>query len=100
MRTKLRSKVTLLFVMCAVFIAVPVVAALADNVQNDVGGSGITTITAGGSTVVNYRITANSGDGQAGCNAADSSPATVTISKPAAVTASTSSLTFNSCGTN
>jgi hypothetical protein len=86
--------------MCAVFIAVPVVAALADNVQNDVGGSGITTITAGGSTTVNYRITANNGDGQTGCNAADSSPATVTINKPAAVTASTSTLTFTSCGTN
>jgi hypothetical protein len=73
--------------------------AIADNVQNDVVAGGNDTFTAGGSTTVNYRITANNGDGQTGCNAADASPATVTINAPAAVTATPSSLTFTSCGT-
>jgi hypothetical protein len=75
-------------------------AALADNVQNDVGAGGNGTITAGGSTTINYRITANSGDGQAGCNAADSTPATVTINAPSGVTATPGSLTFTSCSTD
>jgi hypothetical protein len=74
--------------------------ALADNVQNDVVVGGNDTITAGGSTTINYRITANNGDGQAGCNAADASPATVTINAPAGVTATPSTRTFTSCGTN
>jgi hypothetical protein len=74
--------------------------ALADNVQNDVVAGGNDTITAGDSTTVNYRIAANSGDGQSGCNAADSSPATVTINAPAGVTATPSSLSFTSCGTD
>jgi hypothetical protein len=74
--------------------------AWADNVQNDVVAGGNDTFILGGSTTVNYRITANSGDGQPGCNAADASPATVTVNTPAAVAASPASLTFTSCGTN
>jgi hypothetical protein len=73
---------------------------LADNVQNDVVAGGNDTITAGGSTTVNYRITANNGDGQTGCNAADLSPATVTINAPSNVSATPDSLTFASCGTD
>ncbi|NPV67598.1 MAG: hypothetical protein HPY64_10675 [Anaerolineae bacterium] len=71
---------------------------LADNVQNDVVAGGNDTFTLGSSTSVNYKITANSGDGQAGCNAADTSPATVTINIPPGVTATPGSLTFTSCG--
>ena len=74
--------------------------AVADNLHNDVVAGGNDTFTAGGSTTVNYRISANNGDGQTGCNAADASPATVTINAPAAVTATPSSLTFTSCGTD
>ena len=74
--------------------------AFADNVQNDVSAGGNDTITLGSSTTINYRITANSGDGQNGCNAADASPATVTIVAPASVTPSPGSLTFTSCGTS
>lgn len=74
--------------------------AFADNVQNDVVAGGNDTIYSGGSTIINYRIAANNGDGQTGCNAADSTPATVTINIPAAVSKSPSSLTFNSCGTS
>jgi len=44
MRTKLRTKTTLLVVMCALLIAVPAVAAIADNVQvNDMAaGANVT----------------------------------------------------------
>jgi hypothetical protein len=72
--------------------------ALADNVQNDVVAGGNDTFTVGSSTTVNYRIAANSGDGQSGCNAADATPATVTINAPANVTATPGSLAFTSCG--
>jgi hypothetical protein len=55
MRTKLRSKVTLLFMTCAVVLAIPAIA-LADNVKNDVVAGGNDTIVAGGSTTINYEI--------------------------------------------
>jgi hypothetical protein len=76
--------------------------ALADNVHNDVTVGGSDTITAGGSTTVNYRISATGvgNDGQAGCNASDGSAATLTITAPPGVTASPSSLVFTTCGTH
>ena len=73
--------------------------ALADNVQNDVVAGGNDTITAGGSTTINYRIAANNGDGETGCNATAASPALVTINAPTDVTATPGSLSFTSCGT-
>jgi hypothetical protein len=82
--------------------------AWADNVQDDVDATtGSKTITAGGSTTVSYRIVANSGDGQAGCNASDGSAATVTINVPSGVTVDTNTATpanentlvFTSCST-
>jgi len=73
--------------------------ALADNVQNDVVAGGNDTITAGGSTTVNFRIASNNGDGQTGCNAADGSSAVVTINAPAGVTATPGSRTYTSCDT-
>jgi len=72
---------------------------LADNVQNDVVVGGNDTFTAGGSTTVNYRITANSGDGQVGCNASDGTVAMVTILTPAGVTATPNPITFSACAT-
>jgi hypothetical protein len=99
MRTYLRGKITLLFMTFGLLLAIPAIA-IADNVQNDVGGSGISTITAGDTTTVNYRIGANSGDGQSGCNASDGSAANVTINTPAGVSASPNSLSFTSCGTD
>jgi hypothetical protein len=99
MRTKLRSKVTLLFMMLGMLLAIPAIA-IADNVQNDVTAGGNDTITTGGSTTINYRITANNGDNQTGCNAADSSAATLNVNAPANVTATPSSRTFTTCGTN
>ena len=71
--------------------------AQADNVQNDVTAGGNDTFAAGGSTTINYRIAANSGDGQTGCNAADGSAAVVTISAPPEVTATPNSRTFTQC---
>jgi hypothetical protein len=99
MRTKLRSKITLLFVVCAVLIVVPAVAAFADLVKNDVVVNGTDTIAAGGTTTINYRIENNNAGGNdfKECDAADGSPVTVTIVKPAGVTASPGSLQFNLC---
>src|SRR5215204_3995440 len=98
MRTWLRGKVTLLFLTCAVVLAIPAIA-LADNIQNDVVAGGTDTITTGGSTTINYRITANNGDGETGCNATTASPATVNISAPSGATATPTSRTFTSCAT-
>ena len=69
-------------------LAVPGVAH-ADVVQNDIASSGSTTIVAGGSTSIAYTINENAqnkDDSQDGCNAADGSPATLTVNVPAAVT--------------
>jgi hypothetical protein len=93
---KMWSIISLAVVLALVFAPL----ALADNVQNDVVAGGNDTITAGGSTVVNYRIAENSGDGEKGCNATVASPATVNIIKPSGVTSTPASLTFTSCGTD
>src|SRR4030095_4006607 len=103
MKTKFSSAISLALTMAMVFNSL----ALADNVQNDVAANpGSDTFTAGGSTSVGYKIVANSGDGQTGCNAADATPATGTINTPVGVTVDTSglpgnqaTLTFTSCGT-
>lgn len=90
--------------IAATGLAVPVLlvaaggVAVADNVVNDVNVAlGDNTITTGGSTTIGYKITANGGDGQSGCNASDGSPVTVVIGVPANVTANHASLTFSAC---
>jgi hypothetical protein len=102
MFTKKNKKIIYIVVLTTALLLALTSIALADNVQNDITAGGNDTFYVGGSTTVNYRITANSGDGQAGCNAADGSAATVTIMIPsgADVVATPSSLTFSSCGTN
>jgi len=73
-------------------------SAFADNVVNDVTVGDTDTFAAPGSTTIGYKINpAAAQDPQAGCNASDGSPATVTLSVPAGVTASTTSLTFTAC---
>src|SRR5215204_916381 len=93
MRTKLRTKTTLLVVMCALLIAVPAVAAIADNVQvNDMAAGANVTKTPGETGTASVRIIANSapsGD-RANCNVSASSPATVSLS------ASPNKITFDS----
>jgi HYR domain len=72
----------------------------ADNLQNDAATTaGITTITAGGSTTITYKLIGNAAPGgdPIGCDATSSKPVTVTISKPAAVSAPPS-LSFTGCG--
>jgi hypothetical protein len=101
MRTKLRSKISLLFVVCAVLLAIPAVA-LADNIVDDLEGAATTkTITAGDSFANNYWVVANSAAGSpSGCDvgvADDGNTATFSINTPAGVTASPSSLTFDEC---
>lgn len=101
MRTKLRSKLILLFMMCAMLLAIPAVA-YADYVVDDVVAGGNDTITAGGSTTINYKIlnqNTRAGDPQNNCNVSDGTAATVTLNVPADVTASKTSLTFSACDT-
>ena len=87
--------------LVALVLLVSAGAAYADNLKNDVGASGSKSIVLtgpSGSTTVKYYIQANSSGGMSGCDAADDSAATVTITTPPGVTASPSRLTFNSCG--
>jgi hypothetical protein len=104
MRTMLRSKVTLLFLVLGLVLAFAGVA-LADNVQNDLASNEhdqrtvTTNGTTAGTTTVGYWISATGGDTQPGCNASDGSPAVVKFdSLPAGVSASVSQLSFSSCG--
>ena len=75
--------------------------AFADNLQSDAGTTtGVTTITAGDSTTITYRLVGNNapqGDAS-GCNASASNPVTVTITRPSGVTGSPASLSFTGCG--
>jgi HYR domain len=101
MRTKLRSKVTLLFMVLGMLLAIPAVA-YADNVVDDVVVGGNDTIQAGGSTSINYKIlnqNRNQGDTINQCNAADGTRAVVNLTVPAVVTASSTSLQFSGCDT-
>ena len=73
----------------------------ADQVRDSietVGGVQSRTIVSGETITVNYYIFANSSGSLSGCDATVASPVTVTIVKPAGVTASTTSLEFSSCG--
>lgn len=78
-------------------------AAFADNLRNDVVAGGNDTITVGDSTTINYRIQATGGDGgpsgpgSGNCNPDDGTPAIVTLSVPAGVTASRTTFTFTNC---
>jgi hypothetical protein len=105
-RTKLRSKISLLFVVCAALLAVPAIA-LADDIRDglDSAAQQTQTITAGDSTSTGftnqYWIVANAaGTSPNGCDvlaAGDSITATFNVNTPAGVSASVSSLTFDEC---
>jgi hypothetical protein len=73
---------------------------MGDNVQNDVVVDETDTILVGESAAVAYRLIANNapnGDVN-GCNVTDSNPAHLTVSAPAGVTASPSSVQITDCG--
>jgi hypothetical protein len=101
MRTRIRSKISLLFIVFAALLAIPAVA-LADNIVDDLEGTATTkTITAGGSFTNHYWIVANSAAGSpSGCDvgvAGDGKTATFQINAPTGVTATPSSVTFDEC---
>ena len=80
-----------------------VAVAFGDNLQNDVVAGGNDTITAGGSTVITYRLIANASPGGpggdiSGCNVDASNEATMAITLPGDVSASSTSLLFSACG--
>jgi hypothetical protein len=101
MRTKLRGKISLLFMTFGLLLAIPAVA-LADNIVDELEGAATTkTITAGGSFTNHYWIVANSAAGSpSGCDvgvANDGKTATFSIVTPPEVTATPSSLEFDEC---
>src|SRR5215204_2649634 len=94
MRTYLRGKITLLFIVCAALLAIPAIA-LADNVKNDVVAGGNDTTTVGTPTTIKYEIQQTGSGGMLGGDATTASPVIVNINAPAGVTASPSSLCIN-----
>jgi hypothetical protein len=109
MRTKLRSKVTLLFMMLGMLVAIPAIA-LADNIQDSIDTSqnkkSIATGTANTWTN-NYFVQAN-GSGGPGCDIPTGGSATYKLNVPAGVTAvspdgtnldGSPKLVFTACGT-
>jgi HYR domain len=99
-RTRLYWSV-LLALTTVLTLVVGTLPAGADNLQNDVAtATGITTITAGDSTTVTYRLIGNnapSGD-FGGCNATPSNPVIVTINRPVGVSGTPASLSLIACG--
>jgi hypothetical protein len=94
------SRLLQLVAVAAIVTLVSASLAVADEVRNDVVAGGNDTITAGGSTTINYRVknlNNNAGDTQNNCNPADGSPVTITLSVPANVTASTTQVTLSGC---
>jgi PKD domain len=90
-----------IFVGAAVVaMTVLVATASGDNVTNDIAnnGPGNTAFTVGDPVIVDYWIVANGAGGNPGCDAADGTPAVVTIPTVAGVTTSTNTLTFTQCG--
>ena len=80
-------------------LAVPT-GAHADVVTNTVVAGGSPSVVAGGSTQIGYNIlnrNVNQGDTQQSCNPADGTPATLTVSAPAAVSVTPASRQFSSC---
>ncbi|MDX6607016.1 MAG: large repetitive protein, partial [Solirubrobacterales bacterium] len=91
-----RSRIAIVIAVSAIAVMVLAAIALADNVVNNVTAGGNDTFTAGGSTTVNYQIHATGST----CDAADGSSATLTFHAPAGVTATPTSRTYTTCGTD
>jgi hypothetical protein len=97
-----RRALALVVVTALAVLAVPGVAH-ADTVTNTVTAAGENSITKGGTTSIGYvinNVNNNGGDPQNNCNpGGDTSPATLTVTAPAAVTVSPASRTYTACGT-
>ena len=93
------ASVSLLVALFAMLLS-PSISVRADVIQDNVETSGnITLVTANGVPVnIGYRIQANSGDGQSGCNASDGTPAKLTLSGlPAGAVVGPIPLTISQC---
>ena len=104
MRTRLRGKVTLLFMTCAVLLAIPAMA-LADTLQINntlVVGSNVSKDPGqSGTGKVWLDPSDNSTDPQNGCNATDPAPVTVTFtSSDTSKIANPAPVTLTECGPN
>jgi hypothetical protein len=104
MRTYLRGKITLLFIVCTVLLAVPAIA-LADDISNNLDASvdaaaEVMPLTTGGADgTTQLFVTPRNGDGKNGCNltGGTSLGLSVSSSNTAVATVSPSSVTFTSC---
>jgi hypothetical protein len=104
MRTYLRGKITLLFMTCAVLLAVPAIA-LADDISNNLDASvdaaaEVMPLTTGGADgTTQLFVTPRNGDSKNGCNltGGTSLGLSVSSSNPSVATVSPSSVTFTSC---
>jgi hypothetical protein len=101
-----RKRFTWIFTLALAALLMIPLAAFADQVVNNIDSSidnalETATITAGGSATVGLFISVSNGTPSGdptGCNANGANPAAVTLSVPAGVTASTTSLNFTGCG--
>jgi hypothetical protein len=105
MRTKLRSKVTLLFMTFGLLLAIPAIA-LADDISNNLdptidAAAEVMPLTVGGANgTTQLAVTPRNGDGKNGCNLTGSTSLglSVSSSNTSVATVSPSSVTFTSCG--
>src|SRR6266498_2462102 len=97
----MRRKIQAVALLALIATVLTATIAFADNVKTDVVVNGNDSITTSTSTTIHYYIQATGSEGAGGgatCDASDGSAVTITIVKPAAVTASPGSLIFTSCG--
>jgi hypothetical protein len=104
-RTRLRGKISLLFVAFAALLAVPAIA-LADDIANNLDPTIDAVaeqmpLTAGGANgTTQLYVTPRNGDGKNGCNLTGSTSLVLSVSSSntSVATVSPSSITFGSCG--
>jgi Bacterial Ig-like domain/Cadherin-like domain len=104
MRTRLRSKFTLLFIVCGVLVAVSAVVAMADQLRDELTAATPTaTITQndpnGFDNTYHLDATGQGPNVSGQCDVNATNPATFKINTPVGVTATPNTLTFTQCGT-
>jgi hypothetical protein len=102
--TKMRSKLSLLFIALAAMIAIPAIA-LADTIYNkldnsiDVGFETLSLTAGGQNGSVPLYVNPTDGDGKEGCNLTGQTTLVASVSSSdTSVATVTDSVTFNSCG--
>jgi hypothetical protein len=102
MKGKFASALSLALILAMLFTTVGLADYVVNNIDNTIDTALETrTIAPGGSTTVGFYIQPNNSDPNDvnGCNATGSTPVTVTLNVPGAVTASATSLVFTGCST-